>query len=148
MRHSGPPDSGTPDITTDPGNIRALAEMCTRAGVEEISASDGAWSVRLRLDHSAIDAARVVAETSVASESTSPYQLISQSVGVFHRSADAGMPSYVEEGQDVLENDIVGVIAAMQLQHEVRVDRPGRLTRFLVQDGTAVEFGQPLLEIG
>jgi acetyl-CoA carboxylase biotin carboxyl carrier protein len=73
--------------------------------------------------------------------------MVSQWVGVFHRAADAGARSYVEEGQSVTEGDIVGVIAAMQLQHEVHVERGGTLERFLVQDGTAIEYGQPLLEI-
>ncbi len=134
--------------TASAESVRLLAEMCTRAGVEEISATDGTWSVRLLLDHSSIEHVSATLATSESLEPAGPHQLISQWVGVFHRSADAGMPSYVEEGQDVAENDIVGVIAAMQLQHEVRAEWPGRLIRFLVQDGTAVEFGQPLLEIG
>jgi acetyl-CoA carboxylase biotin carboxyl carrier protein len=127
--------------------VRALAELCADAGVEEIQASDGAWSVRLRLDSSAQpdDAPRDRIE--VATEPTGPYIMLSQWVGVFHRAADAGARSYVEEGQSVTEGDIVGVVAAMQLQHEVHVDRAGTLERFLIQDGTAIEYGQPLLEI-
>jgi acetyl-CoA carboxylase biotin carboxyl carrier protein len=138
--------TGTGETPSTAG-VRALAELCRQAGVEELQASDGAWSVRLRLDASALQTGEAPAQLADPPEPEGPYVFISQWVGVFHRSAEAGVPQYVEEGQSVGEGDIVGVIAAMQLQHEVRVDRAGTLQRFLVQDGTAVEFGQPLLEI-
>ncbi|MDB5073830.1 MAG: acetyl-CoA carboxylase biotin carboxyl carrier protein subunit [Chloroflexi bacterium] len=138
--------TGNGEIPSTAG-VRALAELCMQAGVEEIQASDGAWSVRLRLDTSALQTGEACAQVTELAEPEGPYVFLSQWVGVFHRSAEAGMAQYVEEGQSVGESDIVGVIAAMQLQHEVRVDRAGILQRFLVQDGTAVEFGQPLLEI-
>jgi acetyl-CoA carboxylase biotin carboxyl carrier protein len=39
------------------------------------------------------------------------------------------------------------VVVAMQLQNDVRADFDGTILRFLVEDGGAVEYGQPLLEI-
>jgi biotin carboxyl carrier protein len=124
--------------------IRALAELCRKEGVEELQAGDGVWSVRLRLDLAARQAG---AQTQRPPEPDGPYVFRSQWVGVFHRVAESGAPAYAEEGQELADGDLVGVIAAMQLQHEVRVDRAGTLVRFLVPDRSAVEYGQPLLEI-
>jgi acetyl-CoA carboxylase biotin carboxyl carrier protein len=121
--------------------------MCRQAGVEEIDAGDGSWSIRLKLDLTANEVGAVALFPVEAVEPDGPYTFLSQWVGVFHRAAEAGAPSYVEEGQFVDEGDIVGVIAAMQLQHEVRVNRAGKLERFLIHDSTAVEYGQPMLEL-
>src|SRR5437879_5610679 len=117
--------------------VRALADLCRDHGVDEIEATDGVWSVRLRLDRSALRDDVPQEHAELTADPGAPYVLLSQWVGVFHRAADAGARSYVEEGQTVAEGDIVGVIAAMQLQLEVRIDRSGSLGRFLVQDGTA-----------
>jgi acetyl-CoA carboxylase biotin carboxyl carrier protein len=127
--------------------IRALADLCPRAGVEEIEAASSTWSVKLKLDLS-----RAVGEPSPSAETAQEaadetHVLFSQWVGVFHRAAESGATFYVEEGQHVEEGDIVGVVAAMQLQHEVPAHRSGVLRRFLVPDRTAVEYGQPMLEI-
>lgn len=127
--------------------VRALADLCLRAGVEELEAESGSWSVRLKLDLSVSGSeARHLAE-GAPEDAGGVYVLLSQWVGVFHRAAESGTAFFVEEGQSVEEGSIVGVVAAMQLQHEVLIDRPGVLRRFLVQDRTAVEYGQPLLEI-
>ncbi len=127
--------------------IRALADLCLQAGVEEIEAASGSWSVRLKLDLTGVGEAGQLPDELLPEESAGPHVMLSQWVGVFHRAAESGAAAYVEEGQLVAEGEIVGVVAAMQLQHEVLTDRAGVLRRFLVQDRTAVEYGQPLLEI-
>ncbi len=142
--HTAKSDETTPSAA----GIRALADLCFQAGVEEIEVADGSWSVRLKLDLATDGAVRRRAAEATPDEVSGPYALLSQWVGVFHRAGESGAPSYVEEGQPVEEGTLLGVIAAMQLQHEVRSDRVGMLLRFLVQDRTAVEFGQPLVEIG
>jgi biotin carboxyl carrier protein len=127
--------------------IRALADLCLQSGVDELEAADGSWSVRLKLDRAASSATIHRPEEDPSDEQRGPHVLVSQWVGVFHRAAESGAPSIVEEGQALEEGELIGVIAAMQLQHEVRADHTGVLQRFLVQDRTAVEYGQPLLEI-
>ena len=127
--------------------IRALADLCLQAGVEEIEAATGPWSVHMKLDLSATAAEVLSATDDEPAEPDAPHVLMSQWVGVFHRSPDAGAPAFVQESQLVEAGEIVGVVAAMQIQHEVLADRAGVLRRFLIQDRTAVEYGQPLLEI-
>jgi biotin carboxyl carrier protein len=129
-------------------SLRELAEMCQRAGVEEISVGDSGWSVRLKLDLSAASARPVPLSVAEPPEAEGPYVFSSEWVGVFHRSPELGAAPYVEEGQQLAAGDVVGVIAAMQLQHEVAVDRAGILLRFCVPDAAAVEYGQALLELG
>jgi acetyl-CoA carboxylase biotin carboxyl carrier protein len=127
--------------------IRALAELCRREGVEELEAEDGTWTIRLQVDLSIplAQPANSVAEIDHATEV--PFVQHSQWVGVFHRAAVVGMAPYAREDQVLKQGDVLGVIIAMQLQHEVAAAKAGTLLRFLVEDGSAVEYGQPLLEI-
>lgn len=129
--------------------IRALADLCQGSGVFELEASDGDWSVRLRIDRTAAAALPTPAVPSGdESAQTGVHVVHSGWVGVFHRAIDGESAPYVQEGQVVRDGDVVGVIEAMQLQHEQRSDRDGTIIRFLVDDDTPVEYGQPLLEIG
>jgi acetyl-CoA carboxylase biotin carboxyl carrier protein len=125
--------------------IHTLAQLCQRARVEELEATDGRWSIRLKLDLTLVAAQPPAAEPSSAAEAGGPHLLISQWVGVFHRVPE-GEP-YAQVGRHVDTGDVLGVVVAMQLQHEVPADRSGRLLRFLVEDGMPVEYGQPLAEI-
>jgi acetyl-CoA carboxylase biotin carboxyl carrier protein len=127
--------------------IRSLAELCRREGVEELEAEDGAWTIRLQIDLTTPLAPRAVGVAEADHTTDEPFVQYSQWVGVFHRAAVVGMAPYVREGQPINQGDVVGVIIAMQLQHEVTAARSGALLRFLIEDGSAVEYGQPLLEI-
>jgi biotin carboxyl carrier protein len=127
--------------------VRSLAELCRREGVETLEAHDGIWTIRLQIDL----AVPVAQADSTVVETAEPVQAAfvqdSQWVGVFHRAPVVGMAPYVREGQPVREGEVLGVIIAMQLQHEVTAARSGILVRFLIGDGSAVEYGQPMLEI-
>jgi acetyl-CoA carboxylase biotin carboxyl carrier protein len=115
--------------------------------VEELEVADGTWTIRLQIDLTTplAQPAIAVAESDNAAEA--PFVQQSQWVGVFHRAAVVGMAPYAREGQVLRQGDVLGVIIAMQLQHEVTAAQSGTLLRFLVEDGSAVEYGQPLLEI-
>jgi acetyl-CoA carboxylase biotin carboxyl carrier protein len=134
--------------SNETGDVRALAELCRQAGVHELEAHDAAWSVRLQLDLSAAPASPHETAEPPSKLTSGPFVFHSQWVGVFRRADDPEGRPFVEDGQTLADGELVGLVAAMQLQHEVRVDQPGILLRFLVADGTPVEYGQPLLEIG
>jgi acetyl-CoA carboxylase biotin carboxyl carrier protein len=129
------------------GGIRALADLCRRSGVEELEAEHEGWSVRLRLDPHAVPPTVSPPSRLDSEPSGGPHVQLSQWVGVFHRTAEQGADPLAREGQHVREGDIVGVVVAMQLQSDVRAEREGEIGRFLVDDGGAVEYGQPLLEL-
>jgi biotin carboxyl carrier protein len=126
--------------------IRALADLCRRSGVESLEAAHLGWSVRLHLDLRGAHSGE--SDTPDAAEAAGgPTTQLSQWVGVFHRAAEQGAEPLAREGRHVREGDLVGVVIAMQLQSDVRAEREGIIARFLVEDGGAVEYGQPLLEL-
>lgn len=68
-------------------------------------------------------------------------------VGTFYASSSPGAKALVEVGQAIKEGDTVCIIEAMKIMNEIESDFAGTVKRCLVNNGQAVEFGQPLFEI-
>jgi acetyl-CoA carboxylase biotin carboxyl carrier protein len=69
-------------------------------------------------------------------------------VGTFYRSSAPGSSPFVEVGSVVKEGDTLCIIEAMKLLNEIDADASGTIRQVLVENGQAVEFGQPLFIIG
>ena len=68
-------------------------------------------------------------------------------VGTFYRASSPGSKPLAEVGQTVKEGESICIIEAMKIMNEIEADKPGTITRVLVEDGRAVEFGQALFVI-
>ncbi len=69
-------------------------------------------------------------------------------VGTFYRSPSPGAKSFVELGQAVKPGDTLCIIEAMKLLNEIEAEMAGEVKEVLVENGQAVEYGQPLFVIG
>jgi len=69
-------------------------------------------------------------------------------VGTFYRSPSPGAKAFVEVGQQVKAGDTLCIIEAMKLLNEIESDAVGEVKEVLVENGQAVEYGQPLFLIG
>ncbi len=67
--------------------------------------------------------------------------------GVFYRAASPESPPYVEIGQQVEEEDTVGLIEAMKLFNDVHSPVSGAVFKILVENEELVEPGQALMLI-
>ncbi len=68
-------------------------------------------------------------------------------VGTFYRSSSPGSKPMAEVGQAVKEGESICIIEAMKIMNEIEADKAGTISRVLVEDGRAVEFGQALFII-
>ena len=68
-------------------------------------------------------------------------------VGTFYRAASPGAKPFIEVGSQVKEGDTVCIIEAMKILNEIEADKAGTITQVLVENGQAVEYGQPLFVI-
>ena len=68
-------------------------------------------------------------------------------VGTFYRASAPTADPYVREGDVVKEGQIVCIIEAMKLMNEIESKVAGRVSKVLVENGHAVEYGQPLFLI-
>jgi acetyl-CoA carboxylase biotin carboxyl carrier protein len=68
-------------------------------------------------------------------------------VGTFYRAASPGAKPFVELGSVIKEGEPVCIVEAMKILNEIEADKSGTVTQILVENGQAVEYGQPLFVI-
>jgi len=68
-------------------------------------------------------------------------------VGTFYRSASPDSPAFVDVGQVVKKGQVLCIVEAMKLMNEIEAEQPGRLIEALVQNGSPVEYGEPLFRL-
>jgi acetyl-CoA carboxylase biotin carboxyl carrier protein len=80
-----------------------------------------------------------------AKEDTSIYiEIKSPIIGTFYRKPAPDKPVFVEVGDQVNDDTIVCMVEAMKLFNEIEAEVKGKIVKVLVEEGTPVEFGQPL----
>ena len=65
-------------------------------------------------------------------------------VGTFYRSASPGSKPFAEIGSPIKEGDPICIVEAMKIMNEIEADMSGTVSKILVENGQAVEYGQPL----
>ena len=65
-------------------------------------------------------------------------------VGTFYRSASPGSKPFAEVGAAIKEGDPICIVEAMKIMNEIEADMSGTVSKILVENGQAVEYGQPL----
>jgi acetyl-CoA carboxylase biotin carboxyl carrier protein len=68
-------------------------------------------------------------------------------VGTFYRSPSPDAKSFVEVGDTVAVGDTLCIIEAMKLLNEIESDKAGIVKKILVDNGQAIEYGEPLFII-
>ena len=68
-------------------------------------------------------------------------------VGTFYTSSSPEAKPFVQVGSVVKEGETICIIEAMKILNEIEADKSGTITRILVDNGQAVEYGQPLFHI-
>ena len=68
-------------------------------------------------------------------------------VGTFYISQKPGSPPFVKVGQEVQVGQTLCIIEAMKLFNEIEAEQSGTITEILVENGTPVEYEQPLFRI-
>lgn len=81
----------------------------------------------------------------VAKEEISNYiEITSPIIGTFYRKPSPDKPVFAEIGDTVSPESVVCMVEAMKLFNEIEAEVSGKIVKVLVEDGTPVEFGQPL----
>ncbi|MDD3404286.1 MAG: acetyl-CoA carboxylase biotin carboxyl carrier protein [Hespellia sp.] len=68
-------------------------------------------------------------------------------VGTFYSAPSEDADAFVKVGDEVKVGQVLAIIEAMKLMNEIDSDFAGTVTEVLVQNGQAVEYGQPLFRI-
>lgn len=68
-------------------------------------------------------------------------------VGTFYAAPRPGAPAFVSPGDSVREDTVLGIVEVMKLMNNLEAKVSGIVSRILVENGQAVEYGQPLMVI-
>jgi len=68
-------------------------------------------------------------------------------LGNFYAAPRPGEPPFVQVGDTVSEDSVIGIIEVMKLMNSVRAGVAGRVVAILAVDGAAVDEGQPLIRV-
>lgn len=147
--------------------VKKLIELVEESGIAELEIHEGEESVRISRYGSgapvayapasmpmmpaaapvaAAGAAAAEAIPAAAAEETG-HAVKSPMVGTFYRSPSPGAKPFVELGQTVKQGDTLCIIEAMKLLNQIEADRAGVVKKILVENGSPVEYGQPLFII-
>jgi len=151
-RRSGPPaaaptgDERTVELT------RRLAALLGELSLSEVEVESGDIRVRVQRAGAPVPATPAPAaadERPLVADTVSPALVTVEApmVGTFYRASSPTADPYVQEGDVVKEGQVLCIIEAMKLMNEIESKVGGRIARILVENGHAVEYGQPLFLI-
>ena len=157
----------------DVDKLKAILAALKGTDVSRIDWADGEERIELRFGHPpASHAVHTVqtsspapapASSSAHSSSTAPsgpisnppaaradpktFTVNSPFVGTFYRSASPEVPSFVDIGSTVKKGQVLCIVEAMKLMNEIEAEQPGRIVEVLVNNGSPVEYGEPLFRL-
>ncbi|MEB3366712.1 acetyl-CoA carboxylase [Saccharopolyspora mangrovi] len=70
-----------------------------------------------------------------------------QMPGVFYRRPSPEADPYIETGTLVQAGQTIGLIEVMKTFNEVKAEKPGRVSKILLDDGDEVDIGQSMFEV-
>lgn len=143
--------------------LKTLIELVENSGIAELELTEGEEHVRISRNvapsqqfysaapqqHFVSQAPQAAAPAAAVEPAVQEGHVVkSPMVGSFYRAPSPGAKEFVDIGQTVNAGDTLCIIEAMKLLNEIETDKGGIVKAILVENGQAVEFGQPLFIIG
>jgi acetyl/propionyl-CoA carboxylase alpha subunit len=127
-------------------DVRRLLEQVRSSDASEVEISCDGFRLRVKRRPRRRPAA-VVAVDGVDRPTSTGLAVLAPLTGVFYRSASPDVPSYVQEGDEVMPDTVVGLIETMKIFNEVVAECHGRVREILVESGQLVHTGDPLMVV-
>jgi acetyl-CoA carboxylase biotin carboxyl carrier protein len=150
----------------DVRKIRRLVELMKEHDLSEIDLQQGEVRIQLRRAGTSVQPIITSAPHSPqpayvagppAAESNAPAVeeakavsgavIKSPMVGTFYSSPDPESPPYVKVGDHVGPETTVCIVEAMKVFNQIPAELSGRVVAVLAENGSPVEFGQPLFRL-
>lgn len=148
----------------DLDRLRKLLQLMEKFDVTETSLQKNgeSWKIRRGPRHVAAPPATVAAAPAApapapsaapapaaAPAETKPAGITidAPTVGTFYTSPTPDDPTFVNVGSMVQPDTTVCIIEAMKVFNQIPAEKAGKIVEILVENGAAVDFGQPLFRI-
>lgn len=151
------------EITLDLKAIKQVIDLMKRSELSEFELEEEGFKLRLsrkngevapQIIQAAPTAAPVAAAPAASAAPETPAAeeagisiISSPMVGTFYRSPSPDSPVFADIGTKVNPDSIVCIIEAMKVMNEINSELKGTITEILVENGDAIEFGQPLFKV-
>jgi len=89
----------------------------------------------------------MAAAMEIAKPTSTLLEVKSPMVGTFYAKPEPGANAYASVGTRVSKGQILCIIEAMKIMNEIECDVAGVVVEVLVQDSSAVEYGQVLFRV-
>ena len=116
-------------------------------GLRRVSVRLGEAELEVEWSATAQERAELTVPASWTEPDESTSRVLAPTVGTFYHRPEPGSPPFVTAGQEVQPDTVIGIVEAMKLMNKITADCAGTVREVLVPDGTAVEYGQALVEI-
>jgi len=149
-------------VTFDPAAIRELAKILRETDLTEIELVESDSRIRVARQVTVQAVATVAAPQAVApvaaaaplpsaiapeAEGPHPGAVTSPMVGVAYLAPEPGAAPFITVGARVAQGQTLLLIEAMKTFNQIRAPKAGTVTRIMVEAGSPVEYGEPLLVI-
>ena len=140
----------------DPQKVRQLVELMEAHDLAELELKQSGQKVRIRrggdvvVTGPAAPRAPAPAPAPVAAAPAADARMIeikSPMVGTFYRASSPESPAFVKVGDRIGPEKTVCIIEAMKVFNEIPAGVSGQVVAILVENGSPVEFGQPLIKV-
>ncbi len=142
--------------------LKKLIDLVEESGIAELELTEEGETVRISRNFtSSAPAQQHYANYAPAQYAVAPQAAVAEvpaveeghavkspMVGSFYRSSSPDAKAFVEVGDTVAVGDTLCIIEAMKLLNEIESDKAGVVKKILVENGLAVEYGEPLFIIG
>ena len=91
--------------------------------------------------------ASIVTKTTSDDPASHAGVVASPMVGTVYLQAEPGTAAFISVGNNITEGQTILIIEAMKTMNQIPAPKSGKVARILVDDGTPVEFGTPLIII-
>lgn len=145
------------NIELNVNSIKELMDKFAKLGLGKLDIEDGDFKLTLEAKQIAESVSVVSTESRAASftqvtsevieEEKSGTVVTSPIVGTFYASPAPDKAPFVKVGSTVKKGDVIFIIESMKLMNEIQSEHSGVITEILVNNGSPVEFGQPILRI-
>lgn len=127
--------------------VRRVVAAARASDVTELEIANGSFRVRVRRDPGA---AQMVADERGAADAAAEagrYRVTAPFTGVFYKSPTPAARAYVNPGDWVDADTVIGLVETMKIFNEVTADASGRIVRFVADNGQLVHAGDVLVVI-
>jgi acetyl-CoA carboxylase biotin carboxyl carrier protein len=145
----------------DQALIRDLANILNETDLTEIEVEQDALRIRVSRNGTQVmmpqmqayapaapvAAAPAIAAAPVAAARDLSKALTAPMVGTVYLSPAPGARAFVEVGATVKEGQTLLIIEAMKTMNQIPAPRSGKVVEILIEDGSPVEYGEPLVVI-